>query len=583
MKKIVGLSSILGMMCKCWKERSIIKLLIYGMMLLLCVLFVAVLPWGHDVNFHLYRIGAMAEELERTSFSIPIRLLSVSYNNYGYGVPIFYGDLLLYVPAVLVTFGMEPVMAYKLLMVGIFLLTFATMHHQIYRSSESKEFAFLAAVFYSFSPYFLMDLCTRMAIGEACACIFMPFVFCSFYNILYQPKTGDWFYLMIGMSGLILSHNLTAALTVGILGIWTILQLHRITSKKAISSIVLAAFSTVGLTASYTFAFIEANMVQTYQIPRINEYQRREFSKNAFELVDFFLPYEIKHGMSILFHFSWDLDIWRPGAVGVFLLAILFLTVKTRKCKKNKVLLALFWISVFLYLCMFIKPLVDWSGQFIAFMQFGWRMLLFCTFAFAVYAAYLLHYYFGKRWQTLYVILAILVACCIIVPRYVYRMYLNYRGIEDIVEYSPNNGDALYLPKGVSDCLYEERGERVDCNHGDVKYEFARQDNKCELTVSNNSYNDTTFELPLYYYKGYAAVDRNTGNYLTVLPSENKLVMVTLNVSMHETDLEIWYQGTFVQMLGNWISGLMFLALFLSGVFYLRLFGQLKGKEEGLV
>ena len=580
MKKLGGLSGILEMMSKRWKEQSITKLLVYGVMLLLCVLFMTVLPLGHDLHFHLYRIGAMAEELERTSFAIPIRILSVSYNNYGYGVPIFYGDLLLYVPAVLVTFGMEVVTAYKLLLVGIFWLTFAAMYHQVYRCSASKEFAFLAAVFNSFSTYFLLDLCIRMAIGEACAFIFLPYVFCSFYNILYQPKKGDWLYLTVGMSGLILSHNLTAIFTAVILGIWTILQLHRVTNQKAIGSIMLAALTTIELTASYTFAFIEANMVQRYQISGNNEYQMREFAEHALELVDFFLPYDFKKGLSILFHINWDTEKWHPGAVGVLLMAILFLAVKTRKCKKNKVLFVSFWISVFLYLCLFIKPLVAWVGQFMSFMQFGWRILLFCTFSFSLYAAYLLHCCFGKRWQIVYVILAILVACYTIVPRYLCPMYLDYRGIEyvktineefykhDIMGYSPNGGDTLYLPEGISGYLFDERGERVDCNHGDVKYEFSRQGNKCRLTVSNNSYDDTTFELPLYYYKGYAAVDRNTGNYLTVSSSENKLVAVSLNGSMCEADLEIWYQGTFVQKLGNWISGMILLALLLYGVFY---------------
>lgn len=580
MKKIGGLAGILGMMRKRWKEQSVIKLLIYGMMLLLCALFVTLLPLGHDLHFHLYRIGAMAEELERTSFSMPIRILSVSYDNYGYGVPLFYGDLMLYIPAVLVTLGMEVVTAYKLLLVGIFWLTFVAMYHQLYRCSASREFAFLAAVFNNFSTYFLLDLCIRMAIGEACACIFLPFVFCSFYNILYRPKKGDWLYITIGVSGLILSHNLTAIFTAVILGIWTILQFHRVIDKKAIGSIVLAAFTTVGLTASYTFAFIEAYTVQRYQISGNNEYQVREFAEHTLEVVDFFLPYDLKKGLSILFHLNWDTEKWHPGAVGVFLLAILFLAVKTRKCKKNKVLLVSFWTSVFLYLCLFIKPLVVWAAQFMSFMQFGWRILLFCTFAFSLYAAYLLHYCSEKRWQIVYVILAILVACYTIVPRYLCPMYLDYKGIEyvktineefyehDIMGYSPNDGDMLYLPEGISSCLYEERGERIGCNHEDVKYEFVRQDNKCRLTVSNNSYDDTTFELPLYYYKGYVAVDRNTGNYLTVSPSENKLVTVYINGSMREADLEIWYQGTFVQKLGNWISGVVFLALFLYGMFY---------------
>ena len=241
---------------------SVMKTLVYVTMLLCCVLFVAVLPLGQDLHFHLYRIGAMAEELERTSFSIPIRILSASYNNYGYGAPLFYGDLLLYIPAMLVTLGMDAVTAYKLMMVGIFLLAFAAMYWQIYRSSASREFAFLAAVFYIFSSYFLLVLCVRMAIGEACACIFMPFVFCPFYNMMYQPKKGDWIYLTIGMSGIILSHNLTAVFVTVILAVWAILQFKFVMNKKAVSSIALAAITTTGLTASYTFAFIEANIVQ---------------------------------------------------------------------------------------------------------------------------------------------------------------------------------------------------------------------------------------------------------------------------------------------------------------------------------
>ena len=385
------------------------------------------------------------------------------------------------------------------------------------------------------------------------------------------------------MSGIILSHNLTAVFVTIILAVWAILQFKSVLNKKAIFNIVLAAITTIGVTASYTFAFIEANIVQTYQIPKNSEYQMEEFAKQTFEPVDFFMPYDVKKGVSLLFHLDWNTEIWRPGAIGIFLLAILFLAAKTRKRKKNKVLRVAFCISVLLYLCMFIGPIVKWAGKFISFMQFGWRLLLFCMFAFSVYAAYLLHFYFKKRWQTVFVILAILTACYTVGPRYVYQMYLDYKGMEYIktineefyehyiMEYSPNSADALYLPD-----LYKERGERVDCNHKDVRYEFIREDNKCRLMVSNNSYNDTMFELPLYYYKGYAAVDKNTGSRLTVLPSENKLVTVSLNDGMHEADLEIWYHGTPVQQLGNLISGLTLLLLFLCGVFHLKVFRSRK-------
>ena len=103
-----------------------------------------------------------------------------------------------------------------------------------------------------------------------------------------------------------------------------------------------------------------------------------------------------------------------------------------------------------------------------------------------------------------------------------------------------------------------------------MEYEFKRYGNKCRLTVSDNPYNDTSFELPLYYYKGYAAVDKNTGISLDVHPGENKLVEVSLNNGMREADLEIWYKGTKIQALGNWISILTF--AFLALYFFQRRF-----------
>lgn len=508
-----------------------------------CILFISVLPLGHDLHFHLYRVGAMAEELERTSFSIPVRILSASYNNYGYGAPLFYGDLLLYIPVILVVFGMSEVMAYKLLMITIFLLSIAVMYWQIYRSSGAKDFAFLAAVFYGFSSYCLLNLCIRMAIGEACGCIFLPFVFCSFYNILYHPPASlkrDWLYLAAGMAGLILSHALTAVFTTVILVIWALIEIRKVIKKEAFGQVILAASVTLGLTASFVFPFMEAVRVQRYQVPTNNEYQMQEFVKYTLDPVDFIVPYDVKKGLKILLHADWNTEVWHPGAVGIFLLAVLVLVAATKKKQKNKVLRVGFGIAFLTYLGMFIRPLVAWLGKFLSFMQFGWRFLIFCTFVFSVYGAYLLYKYFSRRWQNIYILIAVLAACYTIAPRYAYQMYLDYKGMEYIeavnpeysdhyvMEYSPNSGDSLYLPYGVNSNLYRDRGETVACSHEEVGAALARENGKCAITVRNNFYDDTKLELPLYYYKGYQAVDKITGSMLEVSSSESGLVEISL-------------------------------------------------------
>lgn len=540
-----------------------------------------VLPLGHDLHFHIYRIGAMAEELRRTSFALPVRILSVSYNDYGYGAPLFYSDLLLYIPAFMAAFGLNPVTALKIFRVITFLLTFAAMYKMILRSGNSENFAFMSSVFYGFSCYCLIDLCIRTAVGETGACIFMPFVFCPFYNMLYKPAKHDWLFLAAGMSGTILSHPLTAVLISAILAIWALLESRRIFANKCLPKIMLAGLAAIGLTASFVFGFLEAVSVQKYQIPTNNNYQIQEFAKNTFEFMDFFLTNDVKKGLNTLFGLNWNMDIWRPGGFGLFMAATVILVLKTGKKTKNKVMDIAFLLSAMLYICMFIRPLVGYLGNYLSFMQFFWRMLIFCNFAVSVYAAYLLDKFFSPKWQNAYIAAAVLIAIYTLAPRYAYQMFLDYKGYEYIqavnpdfaehyiMEYSPNNGDALYLPEGVRRSLYEERGNDVICSHSGVEYTFSSSYGKHTITVTKNPYGDTSFELPLYYYKGYACVDTNTGNPITVTASKNKLAEVRIN-DIRQADLAVWYKGTAIQKLGDIISALALVALILFHIFHRR-------------
>ena len=101
-----------------WDNWGTRKLLIISMMCGFSLCFLYVLPLGHDLWFHLYRIGAMAEEL-RESSGLPIRMLSDSFNGYGYGAALYYGDFFLYVPALLTAMGMQVAAAYRIFMVCI--------------------------------------------------------------------------------------------------------------------------------------------------------------------------------------------------------------------------------------------------------------------------------------------------------------------------------------------------------------------------------------------------------------------------------------------------------------------------------
>jgi hypothetical protein len=179
-----------------------------------------------------------------------------------------------------------------------------------------------------------------------------------------------------------------------------------------------------------------------------------------------------------------------------------------------------------------------------------------------VYAAYLLELCDSVKLKRIYVIFAILIGLYSIGARYAYQVYLDYRGMDYIkeinneyyehyiMEYSPNDGDNLYLPEGVSLSLYEERGDVIKCNHEDVDFDFYRDGGKIIINVNNNPYDDTILELPLYYYKGYCAVGDCE---YEVSESEDKLVEIRIEKDREDT-IEVWYKGTVIQKISDLIS-----------------------------
>ena len=59
------------------------KIIIASALVVLSLVLLFVLPLGHDLWFHIYRIGAMGIELEKSPWQLPIRMLSDSFNGYG--------------------------------------------------------------------------------------------------------------------------------------------------------------------------------------------------------------------------------------------------------------------------------------------------------------------------------------------------------------------------------------------------------------------------------------------------------------------------------------------------------------------
>lgn len=184
---------------------------------ILAIVFVACLPLlqnnggmtGHDLNFHLQRIQSMAESLADGEF--PVRVYHNVKSGYGYATSLYYGELLLYIPAFLRMLGMELRICYHLYLWGITAGTALVCYWSLREIFGRRALALIGCAFYVLSPYRLVCIYLRAAMGEYTAMLFLPLIVLGMWR-LYTGSRRAWVVLAVGFGGLLQSHILTLIL-----------------------------------------------------------------------------------------------------------------------------------------------------------------------------------------------------------------------------------------------------------------------------------------------------------------------------------------------------------------------------------
>ena len=558
------------------KDKKLKRVMIFSTLMIASLILLLILPLGHDLWFHIYRIGTMASQLQKEPWRIPIRMLADSFDGYGYGAALYYGDLFLYIPAVLVCLGLNEVMSYKLFVVMILWGTFGIAYYSVCFLNKREDICLYFAYIYTFSAGCLSNLCIRSSVGESLALMCLPLVAGSFVNIIYgEKRRKNWLLLAVSMSGIALSHMLTLLLTTFVLCIWCLIEIKEVFIGKKVLEILKAAALMIGLSASFLFPMFEQMLYQKVQTPGNNNFQKQAFMEYSVDWIDYLIPYEVKKILVSLFSFSWDIEYWHPGAIGLFviLLIVTGIVVKPRFNKKQIVVAV---SSIVCLLLLAVKPAMNIAKEFMAFTQFPWRILPLITLGLSFCGIWTIENAgcdskTQTRVQWTILIGTLLIASMVVGPRYAYQVYVQWDDYAYVrennpeiyhkyqIRYDKNAADALYLPEGVSFYVYTERGEVVTANREDIRYQWTREDDRIEVHIEENPSVDGVLEMPLYMYKGYVA-ERGNGEFLSVKKSENGLVSV--EIEDYIGDVCIWYRGTMVQKISDvitFISILVFL------------------------
>ncbi|MCD8377048.1 MAG: hypothetical protein LUD69_08900 [Oscillospiraceae bacterium] len=252
-----------------------------GILCLICL--AAALPFlanfvysGHDITFHLNRIVCLADELKQGNYFPAI--FSTALNGYGYANPLFYGQVFLYLPAVLYCCGFSLTFSYNVYIILFSVATCLIMYGSSLRIFKKARPALLCAALYTLSAVRLTNIFTRSALGEFTAQTFLPLVILGVYNI-YSAERGEtltlkkYLPLIAGFTGVFLSHTLTALMCALLLVAFCIVNLKKTLEKTRMAALCKAAGLTLLINLSSLVPFIDSYSMNLAVKDKVNYIQ----------------------------------------------------------------------------------------------------------------------------------------------------------------------------------------------------------------------------------------------------------------------------------------------------------------------
>ncbi len=516
---------------------------------------------GHDVYFHMTRMEALAQELE--AGNIPTRLYYFVYGGYGYASPMFYGDLFLVIPALMIMMGIPMPIAYKLFMIICVCACVLVAYYCGKRMFKTRSAAMCFAFTYAVSSYFAVDVFTRAAIGEMQAFVFIPLAFLGLHSIL-NENGKYWYYLPIGLACVLMSHMLTSVMTVAILILYTLIHgIKLFKNPKKILAIFACACVFLLLAANFMFPLIE-------QLTDTKFLSTDGSSATAFGTME-------QRSLTLRQLFSLtnlipSREPWIPNGIGYLPLVLLLFRIWV--LQKEKLCNGDLYIVAGNLCLLFVCNIFPWENQtlqnLLGTMQFPWRMMLFATLFFALAAADYCNR-MDKTWvkQFTYVVcaLGVVAFCSVYMPRYMTYAKYNIDG-QKVTYYKDNNigtniGTGEFLPTGTNRTALMNRGNKITTD-GYVPKFIQEKNGTITVNITTVEGLGTYLDLPLINYKGYTAVfEDSSGNEksLAIGYGANNVVRVNTSGITSAGTVTVTYSGTTVQHVSFIVSVLSALAM----------------------
>lgn len=505
---------------------------------------------GLDDSFHLSRIYSLAQALENGIF--PVKVHSYMCYGTGYGVGFGYSNLFLYFPALLICLGFSLIAAYKTYIFFILLALSFTVYYSTYRLTQNIFSSLLACITILFSNRIWWDLYGLMSVGSLQASIFIILAIVGMYLFLTTDNTSTKM-LVLGFIGLIYSHTISTFLTFTVCAFLVLIYMAPLLkNKQKLLHLIFAVVMVSGISMAYWLPMLEQTKKQLLKLKAPWTTAEQHIST-------------FKSMLSIN-----ELGVMSLSILVISLLTIVIFLIFKKWILKEAYIKGCFSLLALLYT--FITTIHGFwhfmnSTLGIRIIQFPYRLYTVVTFLITIQIAILLSEIKFNKLATKNTWIFI----CFLTLALTFFQYKNYShlftsinldtvkaieknsiaGVGGGEEWLPINGNREYM----------SNPEIAIDNTGNITY--GKKSNgytTYTLTIdTNNSY----YDLPFVYYKGYDVTSENDIDYDVELNYDTGMLRLVIPENLTGTDtIIVKYEGTKYAKLAYLISALF-------SVFYL--------------
>ena len=521
------------------RRRYAVPLVLAGIALLASLpLFSNYLYFGHDLDYHLQRITAMAAELSYGQF--PVRLTTDSLNGYGYANPLCYCELFLTLPALLYNAWLPLRTCYQVYIFAVTLATAAIAYYSFGTITASRKLGLLGAGLYTLSCYRMVCIYVRAAVGEYTAIAFLPLILAGLYNIYTteKPRFAQWAPMAFGMAALVQCHLLSCELIALLLVVFCLLRLRETLRPARLLAWLKAALLALALSAWYFFPFLLSTREINLMVngPLIGKIQGQ-----GTYLVQLFSPFGCGYG-GTADGTSNDmaLTLGLPLAAG-FMLVIHCLLRRERWQQQEtlrRMQTAFGFAMLTLVLSLRVFPwdgVQNWlgraAGKMAGMFQYPWRFLSLGTVLLCLAVLLAVQLLQEKNVRLAKGAAAALAACALLTVGVVQTQIttgMSEQAYNVFLNRQPNatTGVGEYLIDGTSG--YETIWAQPKPGSEELQLlSYEKRGGKAYLTVENDG-DAADISVPIFNYGHYYAVDEATGDAYALGTGEN--ARITLNI-----------------------------------------------------